>query len=282
MCRTPAAAWGFAVRALQLAASYRLRLALAIAGLAASVAVFACVGRVVALAGPGFRERYGMSYAAFAVVGVVLHGVASSGLASFRAAARREQMLGTLESVATVVSVPLAVALSGAAELLLAAFGAAITLGGAAWALGLRLAPEPAALAGAALYVIGMCGLGLASGGTILVSKEGDPIAWVVSTLAALGGGVYFPVELLPVWARRVSTVLPTTHALALVRSSCGTRDVVVAGDVVRCAGSVTQVDPAASLAALAAFSAGSLVVGFLVLRWGAGRAVRDGTLGEH
>lgn len=269
---------GFVVRTLQLAASYRLKLALGVAGLVASVALFACVGRVVAAAGAGFVERFGMSYTSFAIVGVILHGVGTAGLASFRAAARREQLLGTLETIATHVSAPSAVVLGGVAELLVATLGGAATLAAAIWALGLPMRPSAAALAAAVLYVVTMCGLGLASGGAILVSKEGDPVAWLVSTAAALGGGVYFPVEFLPAWARRLSLALPTTHALAIVRSSC-----VVGPDARASHGpAACGVATGASLILLLVFAAASLVVGACVLRLGARRAVRDGTLGGH
>ncbi len=111
-----------------------------------------------------------------------------------------------------------------------------------------------------------MCGLGLASAGVVLVSKEGEPVSWAFGTLSALAGGVYFPVDLLPSWLEPVSRALPTTHVLAVVRSTVS--------DGARASGSPMLV------LALSAFAAAAC--GALVLRWGLSRARRLGTLGEY
>ena len=248
--------------------SYRAKLSLGLASLVLSVVTFVFVGKVVAASGPGFVQRFGVDYTSFVIVGVLVHAVAASGLHVFRSALRREQLQGTLELlVASAVPVPLLMILAGAGELVVTAVGGAAFLAVASALAGLHFTVSATMLAGVLLYVAFMSGVGLASAGFVLVSKEGDPISWLLGALSGLLGGVYFPVELLPAWLRRVAALLPTTRALALARSGLGTPG---------------PASPAASLLVLAAAAALSITVGLLVLRWGHRRAVRTGTLGEY
>ena len=249
-------------------ASYRAKIALGLAQLTLSLVTFSFVGRVVAGAGPGFVERYGMSYTSFAVVGIFVHSLASSGLHSFRAAVRREQLQGTLELLLTTrLPSPALVLLAGAGELLITVSGGALLIVAAASLVGLDLRLSPSLAAAVVLYMLVMCGVGLASAGIIVVTKEGEPVSWAVSGAAALLGGVYFPADMLPEWLRSAAAVLPTTHALALARygvsgaSSPGSRG---------------------SLFFLAAAAAASLAAGLTVLEWGCRRARRAGTLGHY
>ena len=90
----------FVERSILVALSYRTRFALGFGSLGLSVLTFLYVGKAVALSGTGFVERYGIGYAPFALIGTVVHGVAATGLGAFRAAVRREQVQGTLETLA--------------------------------------------------------------------------------------------------------------------------------------------------------------------------------------
>ena len=260
--------WAFLARSVATYRSYRAKVSLGLASMVLTVVTFAFVGRVVAASGPGFAQRFGIDYTSFVVVGVLVHAVASSGLHVFRAAVRREQLQGTLEILMTsAVPVPVILILAGASELLVTAAGGAAFLAAASLITGLRLAMSPAVIAAVILYLVFMSGVGLASAGFVLVSKEGDPVSWALGAATALLGGVYFPVDLLPDWLRGVASVLPTTHALSLVRSGLG---------------APAPSRPAASLLLLAAAAAFSLSAGLLVLRWGHRRARRTGTLGEY
>lgn len=260
--------WAFLRRSVATYLSYRAKLSLGLASLVLSVITFVFVGRVVAASGPGFVQRFGIDYTSFVVVGVLVHTVAASGLHVFRAALRREQLQGTLELlVASAVPVPMLMLLAGAVELAVTAAGGAAFLVVASALAGIHLTISATMLAAALLYLAFMSGVGLASAGFVLVSKEGDPISWLLGAASGLLGGVYFPVELLPDWLRRASTVLPTTRALALARSGLGAPG---------------PASPAASLLFLAGTAAASITVGLLVLRWGHRHARRTGTLGEY
>lgn len=251
----------FLVRSLATYASYPTKLSLGFAGFAVSVVTFYYVGRVVSEAGPGFEARFGMAYSSYALVGIAVHCLGSMALTSFRSALRREQLQGTLETLAAAATpMPLSVFLAGSAD---AAIGGIAGVGlfavaGAAFSIGLPVTVS--ALAAVALHTLTMCGLGLASAGVAVVTKEGEPISWAVSTGAALLGGVYFPADLLPAWAQHVAHVLPTFHALRLARN--GPNSV--------------------SLAFLTVSAAVSLVTGFVALCLGLRRARRAATIGQY
>jgi len=262
------AALAFVRRELATYASYRAKLALGLASLLLSLVTFSFVGRVVAGAGTGFVERYGMSYTSFAVVGIFVHSLASSGLHSFRAAVRREQLQGTLELLLTTrLPAPVLVLLAGIGDLVITVVGGALLMAGAAALVGLDLRLSLPLVAALSLYLLVMCGVGLASAGVIMVSKEGEPVSWAVSGAAALLGGVYFPVDMLPDWLRAAAGALPTTHALAVAR--CGAQ------------GAASQASDG-SLLFLAAAAVVSLSVGLIVLEGGCCRARRAGTLAHY
>ena len=261
-------ALAFVRRELATYASYRAKLALGLASLVLSLVTFSFVGRVVAGAGSGFVEQYGMSYSSFAVVGIFVHSLAMSGLHSFRSAVRREQLQGTLELLLTTrLPSPVLVLLAGSGELAITVVGGAALMAGGAALIGLDLRLSPSLAGALLLYLLVMCGVGLASAGVIMVSKEGEPISWAVSGAAGLLGGVYFPVDMLPGWLQASAQALPTTHALAVARYG---------------AHGATAPGSAGSLSFLAVSAAASLVVGLAVLEWGCRRARNAGTLGHY
>src|SRR5438128_1912272 len=71
-----------------------------------------------------------------------------------------------------------------------------------------------------ALTLLALSGIGLASAGIILVTKQGDPVTWFVGITSGFLGGVVFPIEVLPAPIHRVALLLPTTHALAALRQA--------------------------------------------------------------
>jgi len=267
-----AAAIAFVRRELATYLSYRAKLALGLASLLFSLVMFSFVGKVVATAGSGFVERYGMDYTSYAIVGIFVHSLASSGLHSFRSVVRREQLQGTLELLLTTrLPSSVLVALAGVGELSITVVGGAALMLGAAGLVGIDVPLSRELLLAFALYSCVMCGAGLASAGVVIVVKEGEPVSWAVGGLAGLLGGVYFPVDMLPEWLQAVGRAVPTSHALVLARygADAGARAPGGSG-------------AGGSLAFLAATAAISIVVGFVVLEWGCRRARRDGTLAHY
>lgn len=266
---SPGARWlelpaAFLTRSLAHHASYRAKLALGALSALVSILMLVLVGRVVSLAGSGFEERVGMSYAPYALSGALVHGLGMTALGAFRKAVRREQLQGTFEQLLASGRNPAAVvALAGGSEFALQALAYIALAVGAVLVIDARV--PPAAVRAAALYVLGMAGTGLASAGVIVLSKEGEPIAWAFGILSGALGGVCFPQFLLPRWLAVASGVLPTTHALALVRAAF-----------------LGTAPPPGALASLGLFAALALFAGVLTLRWGIARARVAGTLARY
>jgi ABC-2 type transport system permease protein len=110
-----------------------------------------------------------------------------------------------------------------------------------------------------------MSGLGIASAGCVLVSKEGEPVSWLFGAASALLGGVYFPVDLMPSWLSHLSVLLPTTHAMMLIRP-----------------GNPGSDTPLQSLLFLATAATVSVALGLLVLDLGHRVARARGSLGQY
>lgn len=61
-------------------------------------------------------------------------------------------------------------------------------------------------------------GFGLLGAGFILISRRGNPIAWLISSLSVLFGGVYFPTDVLPGALKILAPYFPLTFALGSLR----------------------------------------------------------------
>jgi ABC-2 type transport system permease protein len=80
----------------------------------------------------------------------------------------------------------------------------------------------PLVLCAFLLLVLSNAGLGLAGASLffLLEVKSGqDPITWAYRYLVMLASGLYVPLSVLPGWLQRVSSILPQTYGLAVIRS---------------------------------------------------------------
>jgi len=80
----------------------------------------------------------------------------------------------------------------------------------------------PLVLCAFLLLVLSNAGLGLAGASLffLLEVKSGqDPITWAYRYLVMLASGLYVPLSVLPGWLQRLSSILPQTYGLAVVRT---------------------------------------------------------------
>jgi len=100
----------------------------------------------------------------------------------------------------------------------------AIYLIGGSLLLGFTWPAGPGVLAAVLILVpaLAACtGLGLAAASTVYtIDARGgqDPIRFVVETVSGLVAGVYFPLQVLPVWAQWIGLLIPHTYAIDGVR----------------------------------------------------------------
>lgn len=212
----------FLVRDFIEQTSYRLAFGLSLFRLFFNIFIFYFISQVVGENVAPELARYNTDYFSFIVIGIAFNGYLSVGLHSFSDGLRQAQNSGTLEAM-IMTPAPLAGIILGSAfwSYTFATFQAAIFLG-----MGFLLGADFSQanwLTGSVSFVLSLilyASLGIMAAGIIAVIKRGDPITSLVTQLATLFGGVYFPIEVLPSWLQPISKLVPVTYALEAMRLS--------------------------------------------------------------
>ena len=118
------------------------------------------------------------------------------------------------------------------------------------------------------LSVICIGGIGLVSAGIIMVTKRGDPVSWIFTTLSGLVSGAFFPIAILPIWIRWTSYIMPTTYAIRALRKALLVNATFssVRGDVL----------------ILTLMSLITVPMGLATFKWGFNKAREKGSLVEY
>jgi ABC-2 type transport system permease protein len=218
---------------------------------------------------PGIAQ-YGGDLMAFLITGTLYMSFVGVSLNSFPGSIRSEQQMGTLEFLLLSDTLLLLILIYSAVwnyiwALLSTGIIFAVLVVGFHVSLDINLLPVFLILA---LSMLCISGIGLISAGVIMVTKMGDPITWIFSTLSGFLSGVLFPVEVLPTWMQKISAGLPPTYALSALRKAL----IVGAG--------LAEVQQ--EIAILALMSLITIPLGMLVFQWGFNKARRAGTLVEY
>lgn len=214
--------WAMLVRDMHIEMSYPISLFMQFLGVFSSVFAFYFLAEWIgdSIAGP--ESAAGGEYFGFVLVGLAFSGYFGLGLTSFANELRTAQTTGTLEAL-LMTPTRLSTMVVGSASFsyllttvrigfhLLLGMLLGVRFGGANWL---------AALAGLLLSIVAFASIGIGAAAFILVYKRGNPITWLVSTLATLLGGVYYPVSVLPVWLQPVARLLPITYSLEVMRGA--------------------------------------------------------------
>ena len=212
--------WAFFQRDLYTALSYRSAFVLNLVGIFFRAFTFFFIAQFVNPAGHASLAVYGGDYFAFTLIGLAFNLYVSVGLNAFADGLRQAQMSGTLEAMMmTPTPVPLLIVGS-------AVWNYSFTTGRVllylliGWALGVDFSQANwlAATAGLLLSIVAFASIGIISASVIMVIKRGEPVTALLENLSGLVGGVYYPVELLPVWLSPLAYFLPITYALRLMR----------------------------------------------------------------
>lgn len=211
----------FIKRGFLMSVSYRTSFALNLLSLFLNVAQMAFLA--VFLSGGNSLpqlEQYGGNLLNYLISGTIFMNVVSWAISSYQSTIYSEQQMGTLPyllcSPGSVVGV---LFLSSLWTIIWTLFTSTFGLFVTATLFQAHLKVNlPATLLVFALTIITLGGIGLASAGIILVTKQGDPISWVFTTVASFTSGVVFPLDVLPSWLQAVGQVLPTTYAMRALR----------------------------------------------------------------
>ncbi len=178
------------------------------------------LGRLIGATATPALDPYGGNYFAFVLVGVALNGYFAIGLSAFASNVRQAQMTGTLEAMLLTPTRPSTLIVGSSLWDYVSMTLNVLTylVIGALLGVDFSRGDYVAALIVLALSAITFSAVGIIAASVILVTKRGDPVTWMFNALFTLLGGVFYPVEILPVALQQVAAFLPVTHALRAMR----------------------------------------------------------------
>jgi len=212
--------WAFLKRDFQSEISYRLAFLFQVAGMFLSILAFYFMTKMM---DPKAKGLEGIPPFEWLLIGLSFQYYFSTALYAFSSKIRNEQLLGTLEAMLVSPTPTGMVIFSSAAwDFTYGAIRVLIFLTFAVMIFGVRLHVEGlGALAlGSVLTLLSSAGLGILSASFILYFKRGDPINFFLSSLTTLFGNVFFPAAQLPETVQWVSSFLPITWSLRVVRGA--------------------------------------------------------------
>lgn len=264
-------AWLFVKRGFITLLSYKTAFTLGILGSFIGILQFSFMGKFLSQGNvfPSI-DQYGGNLLAYLIIGSAFTSFLGVSLNSFQGAIRSEQQMGTLEYLLmSNTKLELLLIFSGIWNFVYTLFNISFLL--AIVVLVFQVPLEINLFAAGVtllLTIISLSGIGLMSAGVIIVTKMGDPVTWIFTSLTGLLSGVLFPVEFLPFYLRGISYVLPTTHALHALRLTLIEN------------ASFTEILPQILFLTITAMI--SVPLGFFVFRKGFNTARRSGTLVEY
>jgi ABC-2 type transport system permease protein len=261
----------FMRRDLLIALSYRAAFVTDWLSMIAQIVMFYFVGRIV---DPGTIPDYGgtqTSYMEFVAVGITVSSFMAVGLGRIFAAVRQEQVLGTLETLLLTPTALTTVQIGSVVyDLAYVPIRTSIFLGLTSLIFGTSF--DWSGLAPTALVLISFVpfvwGLGVLAAAWTLTFKRGTGVVGIATSVLTVGSGAYFPLDVVPGWARGILRWSPVTIALE------GARDALLGG--------AGFADLLPSIAILVPFAAASLVVGVVAFRTALERERRRGSLGLY
>ncbi len=211
------------IRGFDVWISYKTQVVFTVLGWLLPVFSYYFIGVMYKNAVAPSLAAYGGSYVSFMVVGVAFQGYVSSAFTTLASRIRNEQLMGTLEYVLmSPTRLSSFLFYNAAWAFLLNSINAALILGVGVGFLGVHFVRVDllGVVAALILAILSNMGLGMASAGIIMVTKQGDPISFLFNAISNLLSGVFFPISVLPTWLRFFSYLLPLTWSLEAIRYS--------------------------------------------------------------
>ena len=210
----------FIKRDFLIEVSYRTSFVLQFLGIIVSVLIWKFIAGVVQAPSstPGLE---GVDYFSYVLLGLAIYHYLSSAMMSFSGRMRNEQVTGTLEAM-LVTPTPIGTIVLGSSlwDFLMTSVKvvAYLFVGWLFFGVVIRFDSLLPCLLILGLTVLAFSGIGVLSAAFTLYLKRGDPITYLVASLSALLGGVFYPPEDMPAWLGGWSRLLPITYALHALR----------------------------------------------------------------
>jgi ABC-2 type transport system permease protein len=162
-------------------------------------------------------------YLGFWVTGLAFAELFHVMVSAWSTRVRQAQLEGTLEAVLSTAAPAGSVVVAAGLYDVLAGLGRlVIYLGAGTFAFGVDFghANLGAVALTAALALAAFLGLGVLGGALTMLLRRTDPISALAWLGAATLGGVFYPVSVLPGWARSLADLLPIGPALTALRAA--------------------------------------------------------------
>jgi ABC-2 type transport system permease protein len=208
-----------------IARSYRLSFGLGFVDSLVSLVLFFYLGHLIDQTELSAQSQLSAGYFAFAIVGYALIDILRTGVTTFAAQLRQDQVTGTLEAL-LVTPAPQSLVVLGSAsfEILKAIISSVVMIVLAVLFFGLDLSldgPSAVALivavpASFALFTA----LGIVVAGLTVVVKQTVTLVQFLMTGLSVLAGVYFPISVLPQPLETIAKLLPFTWALDVFRAA--------------------------------------------------------------
>ena len=219
----PRRIFAFVARDFHLYVSYRMQFFLRILSVLTIVTTFFFISKIFA----GFTDPQFTQWRdplATWLTGLAVLNYFMTGFSSLANSIRQEQMQGTLESVLlTPINLPTVIVSSSAWDFLETTFTSFLYLFFGWVFFGVHYKGNFfLALVFLVLTTVVLACLGILSASFAIVFKRGDPFGIFLGAGSALFSGVFFPTQLLKMYAGpklgNISFILPTTHGLDGIR----------------------------------------------------------------
>ncbi len=160
------------------------------------------------------------AYFPFVLLGITFSLYQATALQSLTGALAREQESGTLEMI--LVTTPIWTILTAGFlwNLVFTTLRVILyLLVGFILFKPLKIHFDPFAFITAIILTLSsLMGFGFFSAGYYLKHKRGDPISFFMNGISKFLSGIFFPIAVLPIWAQKISLLLPLAHALRAIR----------------------------------------------------------------
>ena len=261
-------ALAFLRRDLLIWSSYRTSVVSFGLGAAMMIGIVYFLGQVVE-ADSDLLDQYGGDYVAFLLSGFAFTEFFNRGLSSLPGMIREQQQNGTLEPLlVTPMRLAEFIIGSGLFRLILSvARGMTMLLFGVIF-LGFWRGADPVSMLIVLIpAAVAIFALSILFTAVVILIKKAEPVVAAYSLMAAILGGLLFPVEALPFWIRPFSWFVPLSHSLSGLRLGLeGHPPSAVLPEVL----------------ALLALAAVLLPLSIVSFNWALSRSKRDGTLVQY
>jgi ABC-2 type transport system permease protein len=201
--------------------SYKFKLLLGLGSLLINVVLFYYIGKTFSNSISDYLKAYGGDYFPYVLIGIAVSSFVSVGLNALAFEIRKAQVKGTLEALLctpnSIYLILIGNSLWSFITAFLSSFG--LILGGIIFLnIQIQFVEGFVTLGVLFLTFIAFIEVGMLSASFIMIFKQGDPISLLFGSSSYFLGGIFFPVEVLPLPFQYISKILPITHSIQALR----------------------------------------------------------------